>query len=257
MTENSPVNIVDIYQAYTKKLNDDNYEKRYKDKEHWYHASGAGSCSRKLYYQSVLKIEPTNQIEPRAMRLLRLGTMVHNDFEEALHMYNTSKYILLSEEKVINNKEKEDIQFLTEGEIIIDELNVRGFYDIVAKEGDKSVYLYDLKTCASYSWKLKFGRTSNFNTSINYELQLGTYGLAVQEQFGRLDGMYLYYYNKDNSDMRPVSVPLLYTSRAYAFWKNVNDEHKLGLPELRKGISPVQNWECKYCQFNSACNPPR
>ena len=253
---NSPVDIVNIYHEYTKKLNDLNRNERYKGKEHWYHASGAGSCSRKLYFESVEKAEPTNPMDERTFRLLRLGTMVHDDFEKALHIYNTSidnKYNKLSK-KEIKNKEKDLFKFHTEGEITIDELNVRGFYDIVA-EGNE-VYLYDLKTCASYSWKMKFGKRP-FNLSIQYELQLGTYGLAVQEKFGRLDGMYLYYYNKDNSEMKPVSVPLLYTSRAYMFWEGINEEHKQGLPRFKKGVSPVESWQCKYCQFLDHCNPPK
>ena len=257
---NSPVDILNIYHQYTTKLGEKNYAKRYKGKENWYHASGAGSCSRKLYFQSVLKIEPTNPIEPRAMRLLRLGTMVHNDFEKALHMYNTNKYTLLPEEKVINNKEKEEIQFLTEGEITIDELNVRGFYDVVMEEGEgeeKRIYLNDLKTSGSWAWKMKFGKTPQFNPSIHYELQLGTYGYAIQEQFGRLDGMFLLYYNKDTSKMKSVEIPLSYVSRAYLFWKNINDEHKQGLPAFRKGVSPSQDWQCNYCQFKDHCNPPQ
>ena len=68
---------------------------------------------------------------------------------------------------------------------------------------------------------MKFGRNKQLNPSVHYELQLGTYGYAIKEMFGRLDGMYLYYYNKDTSDMRAVSVPLTYVSRAYIFWNVV------------------------------------
>ena len=127
----------------------------------------------------------------------------------------------------INNKEK-DIDFHVEGELTIPELNVRGFYDIIVddKTEDRKVYLYDIKTCGGYAWKMKFGRNKKLDPSTHYELQLGTYGYAIKEMFGQLDGMYLYYYNKDNSDMRAVEVPLTYVSRAYLFWKNINDEHK-------------------------------
>ena len=104
---------------------------------------------------------------------------------------------------------------------------------------------------------MKFGRKPAFNPSIHYELQLGTYGYAVKQQFGRLDGMFLYYYNKDTSMMRAVSVPLTYISRAYLFWRNTKDEHKQGLPPFRPGVSPVQDWQCKYCQFLDHCNPPK
>ena len=261
MALNSPIDIEGLYNDYLDKKQEENRLKRYSGKESWYHASGAGSCSRKLYFESVEQAEATNPIDAKTKRLLRLGNIVHDDFQESLVSYNRDIYNRdnnrdsnSDKEKEIKNKEKETI-FHTEQEVRIDELNVRGFYDIVS-EG-KEVYLYDLKTCGGYSWKLKFGRKPAFNPSIHYELQLGTYGYAVKQQFGRLDGMFLYYYNKDTSMMRAVSVPLTYISRAYLFWKNTKDEHKQGLPPFRVGVSPVQDWQCNYCQFLNHCNPPK
>ena len=259
MALNSPIDIEGIYSDYLDKKQEDNRLKRYSGKESWYHASGSGSCSRKLYFESIEQVEPSNPLDDKTKRLLRLGSIVHDDFQESLVTYNRDIYNRdnnrdISSDKEKENKEKE-IKFHTEQEITIDELNVRGFYDIVS-EGEE-VYLYDLKTCGGYSWKLKFGRKPAFNTSIHYELQLGTYGYAVKQQFGRLDGMFLYYYNKDTSMMRAVSVPLTYISRAYLFWRNVKDEHKQGLPPFRKGVSPVQDWQCNYCQFLNHCNPPK
>ena len=209
-------------------------------------------------------VEPSNLIDIRTKRLLGLGNLVHEDIQNSLtrtrnrELYNRDNNRDSLLEKEINNKEKET-EFLVEGEIKIEELNVRGFYDIVAKQGvDKQqIYLYDIKTCGGWSWKMKFGRKKQINTSIHYELQLGTYGYAIQKEFGQLDGMYLYYYNKDDSQMRAVEVPLTYVSRAYLFWRNINDEHKQGLPDFRVGVSPVQKWQCNYCQFKEHCNPPR
>ena len=256
---NGPIDIEGIYNDYLDKKQEENRLKRYSGNESWYHASGAGSCSRKLYFQSVEQVEPSNPIDVKTKRLLRLGNVVHDDFEKSLTHYNRdntrdSNTRDISREKEKESKEKE-IKFHTEQEVTIDELNVRGFYDIVVESDE--IYLYDLKTCGGYSWKMKFGRKPSFNPSIHYELQLGTYGYALKEQFGRLDGMFLYYYNKDNSMMRAVSVPLTYISRAYLYWKNINDEHKQGLPMFRKGVSPVQDWQCNYCQFLDHCNPPK
>ena len=258
----SPIDIEGIYTDYLDKKQEENRLKRYSGKESWYHASGAGSCSRKLYFESVEKAEPTNPLDSKTKRLLRLGNVLHDDFEKALTRYNRDNNNNnrdnnnrdISRVKEKENKEKE-IKFHTEGEITIPDLNVRGFYDVVVES--KEIYLYDFKSCGAYSWKLKFGRKPAFNPSIHYELQLGTYGYAIKEQFGRLDGMYLYYYNKDTSLMRAVSVPVSYISRAYLFWKNINDEHKEGLPPFRVGVSPVQDWQCNYCQFLDRCNPPR
>ena len=252
--KDSPIDIVGIYNDYIDHKNEQNRKERYENKEHWYHASGAGSCSRKLYFESVQMEKSKSDINPRSSRLLRLGTILHDDFGEALTMYNTM-YNTMYKKEIESNKEKEkNINFHIEKEITIDSLNVRGFYDIVAEDG--KVYLYDLKSCASYSWTMKFGRKKQFDPSIYYELQLGTYGYAVEKEFGRIDGMYLLYYNKDNSRMKYVEIPLSFISRAYLFWKNINDEHKQGLPMFKTGVSPVQSWNCSYCQFLDVCNPP-
>ena len=267
----SPVDIEGIYKDYIDEKQEKNRLDRYEGNENWYHASGSGSCSRKLYFESVSQIEPTNPIDSKTKRLLRLGNVMHNDIQDSLTRVhalnrdnNRDNNIPSNREKENKNKEKE-IEFDVEGEVRIKELNVRGFYDIVADRfldnlkgniTERKVYLYDIKTCGGWSWKMKFGRNKQMNPSIHYELQLGTYGYAVREMFGQLDGMFLYYYNKDNSDMRAVEVPLTFVSRAYLFWRNINDEHKQGLPDFRVGVSPVQKWQCSYCQFKSHCNPP-
>ena len=254
----SPVNVEKVYNDYLDSEQERNRLERYEGNESWYHGSGAGSCSRKLYFESIEQAKPTNPIETKSKRVLRLGSVLHDDFEKAFKYYNTSNSTSTSTSNKKENKIKEkEYEFHFEQEIRIDELNVRGFYDMVAVVRDNGVYLYDLKTSASYSWKLKFGRNRGaFTPSIHYELQLGTYGYAVQEKFGSLEGMYLLYYNKDNSQLREVEVPLSFVSRAYLFWRNINDEHKQGLPMFREGVSPVQKWQCKYCQFLDHCNPP-
>ena len=261
----SPTDIEGIYNSYLDELQEKNRKERYEGKESWYHASGAGSCSRKLYFESVQQVKTKPFFDERTKRLLQLGNLVHEDVQKSLtHAHalyrDTNRDISIDNTHVlkeINNKEK-DIEFLVEGEVRIEDLNVRGFYDVVAKHSDdgKKIYLYDIKTCGGWSWKMKFGRSKTINPSIHYELQLGTYGYALKQQFGQLDGMFLYYYNKDDSKMRCVEVPLTYISRAYLFWKNINDEHKQGLPQFRVGVSPVQKWQCNYCQFKEHCNPP-
>ena len=158
MALNSPIDIEGIYNDYLDKKQEENRLNRYSGNESWYHASGAGSCSRKLYFESIEQVEVTNPIDDKTKRLLRLGNIVHDDFQESLVTYNRDIYnrdnnrdTNIDKEIEIKNKEKE-IKFHTEQEITIDELNVRGFYDIVS-EGEE-VYLYYLKTCGGYSWKL-------------------------------------------------------------------------------------------------------
>ena len=211
---------------------------------------------------------------------MRLGTIVHEDLELALRKlqgkqiledmkspdtiystnidstnYNESIYY---KEKEIYNLQKESFEFHIEKEIFLPELNVRGFYDLVAVEKESGeVYLIDFKTMASYSWSLKFGKKYfKPNASVHQEVQLATYGLFVEKEFGRLDGMWLYYYNKDTSRMKASPVALSMLKKASMFWKNVNEEHQKGLPMFREGLSPVEDWNCNYCRFLDHCNPP-
>ena len=256
-----PVGLEEYYLEYINKKNEENYQKRYVGKEKYYHASGAGFCSRKLYYQSVEQAEPTKETPSLGKMKMRFGSIFHDDFQNAL----VNNYMLTNNDIYIktNNKEKDKVlskkkvKFHVEQEIIIPDLNVRGFYDVVAEQQEEEtrIYLYDLKTDASYPWMRKFGRNIT-DTSENYKLQLGTYGAAVKEQFGRLDGMYLYFYNKDTSAMKNVFVPDNYIGLAKNYWRNIIREHAQGLPQFIKGISPAEQWACGYCEFLDHCNPP-
>ena len=61
-----------IYADFLQKENEKNTEERYVGKEGYYHASGSGLCSRKLYFQSVEKVVPTNPSRPSGMRVMIL-----------------------------------------------------------------------------------------------------------------------------------------------------------------------------------------
>ena len=193
---------------------------------------------RKHYFQHVAKVKPTG-IDKNTLRLFRLGDVVHEDIQDALGEY----------------AQENGTQIFIEKEIRIPEVNVRGFLDIIVVDDDA---LYDIKTCNSFKWSKLFGRFPDKNPSINYYLQLGTYAWWYENTYNKkMKKLALIYYNKDTSRMKSVEIPLSYVSRAYLFWKNINDEHKQGLPMFRKGVSPVQDWQCNYCQFLDHCNPPR
>ena len=138
--------------------------------------------------------------------------------------------------------------------IDVEELNVKGFIDMVIFMEDGSIYVYDFKTIGSWSWKFKFGRKyKDPNPSFHQETQLGTYGYAIKKEFGRCDGLYLLYYNKDNSQYKECEVDLEFIDRAYNYWNEVKDSHEQGLPMLQEGVAPVQEWECRYCNYKDLC----
>ena len=102
-----PIDIEGIYADYISEQNELNRKVRYEGNEQYYHASGAGSCSRKLYYETIEQIEPTDPINPISQRVLRLGTIVHNDFEKAFSVTtNSNNNSNTNSNTDCNNKEK-------------------------------------------------------------------------------------------------------------------------------------------------------
>ena len=95
-----------IYHDYLLHKNSLNTEERYEGKEGWYHASGAGLCSRKMYYQSVEKLQmPSKNFSEldskgqRGIRKMGLGTIIHENIQNALIYYNNIYYNTHSKEK--------------------------------------------------------------------------------------------------------------------------------------------------------------
>ena len=254
---NKQHNIGQIYAQYLDSENKKNSQERYVGKEHYYHASGSGMCSRKLYFQSVSKVEPTNPPNTASMRKMRLGTLVHEDIHKSLLSYNTNTNTNTNtniSNASINKNIGTNSKFEVEGEIIIEELSVRGFFDFVLDDS-LGIVLYDIKTAADYSFKKVFNTDKPYVMQ-HQELQLSTYGYGVREKYGRLDGMYLMYYNKNTSVIKYKQVPLAMLNSAYMFWANINKQHSIGLPNFEDGVSPVMKWECDYCEFFQHCNPP-
>ena len=112
MALNSPIDIEGIYSDYLDKKQEENRLNRYSGKENWYHASGAGSCSRKLYFESVEQAEPSNPLDAKTKRLLRLGSVIHDDIQSSLtrahaRTFKGTSNKSLNKEKENKNKEKE------------------------------------------------------------------------------------------------------------------------------------------------------
>ena len=249
------MDIQNIYNNYLK--HQDSLRER---DENVFHASSAGSCYRKQMY-SYYNF-PSDDKDQASFRLLRLGTIVHKDLEEAMCMYQDS----IAETEP--NK-----RIYIEEKVKIEELDVVGTFDAgeFIQDNDESVFhLYDFKTAAAYKWTTKFGRIKNrvASTDTNYKLQLGTYALAMQNKLGFANiplqptkiHMYLIWYNKNTSQMREQIVSNEWIDKALEYWTEVYEmkedmekgfEDEL-IPEITYGV-PVQDWECRYCQYYSIC----
>jgi len=235
------IDVVDLYDNYILGLRDKHFHKRYMGKEDWYHASGAGMCMRKHYFQSVAKVEGSDK-DSNTMRLFRLGDLVHEDIQFACQEY----------------ARKNGSAIYVEKEIEVPRLNVRSFIDLMMIDDN---ILYDIKTCNDWSWKGMFGKYGSGKPKENYCHQLGTYGLYFREQGQDVDGLALLFYNKNDSRMKEVVVPLKYIDLAEEYWNKLAELIKYGIPPIEYddvkeiGTSPVVSWECnkKYCSYFAEC----
>ena len=232
-----------IYNDYLSEIESDNKSK-YKEKNpgKYYRASSAGHCFKKHWY-SINGYEGKD-IDEKSRSLLRLGTIVHEDIQKAIEAHKEFGYT----SKV-------------EYAVLIEELNVMGSADIVVIEDAQSACVVDIKTTHSYKWKMMFGRNKEPKPSRMYELQLGTYALGVchQEDIAPEDiSMFIVYYKKDDSLMRPVEVNNAWMDNAAEYWISLKEtldmvKDESDLPRDTFNV-PVEQWECRYCQFEPICN---
>lgn len=230
------IDIQKIYNDYLEELRHKNREKYTKHKG-WFSASAAGSCFRKQLHR--LQDLPIKPMDVKSNRLLRLGTLVHADFEKSLDKYKEG-----------------NLEIVTEHRIEMPELNVVGHLDVgvIDKETDK-IHVYDIKTAGAWKWRMKFGRNPDKNPSVNYELQLATYGMGLGLEHDITDvELSIQWYNKDSSMMREESISSLYMDEAFDYWTHLNEvkddveSPEELIPGKHENV-PIYNWECKYCEF--------
>ena len=246
------MNIHDIYLNFLKYKNAENAEARNDGK---FHASSAGSCYRKQMYR--LEDYPQDDMDDNSYKILRLGTIVHKDFEEAMiHRFE--------HDSLVNRKRK---TIFSEYKVNLDEYNITGTLDIGEYiEKDKVFNLYDLKTTAAYKWSTMFGIKKNRQPVFEfdkYRMQLATYGMAIKEELDVKElNMFLVFYNKNTSMIREVKVYAdEWIDKAKDYWdelKSLASTMKNGLFEekLRPGWQfgvPYEDWECKYCNYKTIC----
>ena len=82
----NPLDVQAIYNDHLLEISNSRREELNKTRPtdiSYYRPSSAGMCSRKIYYETILRIEPTNTIDKRVRRLFRLGDLLHQDIQAA------------------------------------------------------------------------------------------------------------------------------------------------------------------------------
>ena len=231
------LDIEGVYSSYLEEKNTENRAK-YDKYKNWFSASSAGSCFKKQLLKKEGKEEP--KLDRRVMRLLRLGTIVHEDIQKSIE-----DSILMSDI---------DYKIMMEERIELPDLNVVGHLDIgVLDRTTGELKVMDIKTCASYKWRVKFGRKPDLKGSPKYNLQLATYTHALSEREDVTHKeMSLIWYNKDTSALREEIVDNDWIEDALIYWEDLNErctgKESEDLNPGEYGV-PFENWECRYCGF--------
>ena len=237
--------MIDIEQIYEDFISSKQKEtrKKYEDFKGWYSASSAGQCYKKQWYKIHLD-EDDIITDKRVNRLLRLGTIVHSDIENAVNRY-----------KQYNDMHE---KILTEERIQLPDLNVIGHCDLAVIDSNAGK-VYDFKTVHSYKWKMKFGRKPEKNSSANYKLQVGTYALGIMDKHDvEFMDMAILWYKKDDSMLREEKLDNDYINQAIDYWSDLQDTIKdmTNEDELIRDVSantPVMDCECRYCNYQERC----
>ena len=173
----------------------------------------------------------------RVLRLLRLGTIVHEDIQKSIINSNI------------------DYKVYIERRITIPELKVVGHLDVGITDSNNNLKVSDIKTCAGYKWKMKFGRTPDKRGNPNYNMQLSTYMLGLSKELKPNSmEMSLLWYNKDTSAVREEFIDISWMKKAEHYWEDLNDRCEDATSEdLTPGMYgvPMENWECRYCGFKN------
>jgi hypothetical protein len=255
----------EVYNIYLLHLESEKYKEKYDGWEDEFSMSRAGQCYLKHYYYKH-KYQRFPLVDLRKLRVPRLGTLLHNDFESMIHwIYENYRNDKINDDivKTLGDRYAADkIEIYTEQVLTHD--GKRGhsdIYIIIIKENH--VEVYDLKSIAAWTWKIKFGKTDVIDNNKFAQYQLATYTKAIMlKHKARTCDMFLVYYKKDSSEMRTEPVGLNYLDKADEYWKKLkrfmkaseDDRHISQVVPHESIVIPVLKWECDWCNYRPHCD---
>ena len=220
--------VVETYNKYLQQLEDN------KNGNDYLRASQAGYCLKALKYS--YDAIPQNKLPDRVLRQLRIGTIIHEDIQNAFTVPLNSYYSI-------------------EKEYYISKLKLSGHADIVVSKNNITT-IYDIKSIGIYPYKLKFGNKKD-TSKLNYlnELQIGTYGWMESLISNNKIVLKLIYIKKDDGAVKEIIAPNLWIKKAEKFWNNAYEKVHTDLQFGDTGV-PYYQWQCNYCRYNHICNSP-
>lgn len=205
--------------------------------ENVHHASSAGRCFKMLKYT----------LEHREKKPL--------DFNVKIKLYQGVLW-----HEIFGQVTLPDKDILSEFKIEIPELNVQGFLDKAVIDKTKTIFLYDLKTTASYAYSKRFGKNKKDKSGFQ-EMQLATYGMGLERLYPNYRiKTYILWLVPDSGRTKVEEIDYAkYKKMAYIYWldakKFTSMNHDNLVPGETFGV-PFESWECSYCSYSHICNSP-
>lgn len=78
--------MLDLMGIYNNQIDKESKEYRIKNPktDSRYRASSSGMCNRKIFFEAIEKATPTSTPNERSQRIMKLGTIVHNELQETI-----------------------------------------------------------------------------------------------------------------------------------------------------------------------------
>jgi hypothetical protein len=190
-----------------------------------FRVSDAGKCPRMRVWKRQGKDAHPQPLSVEVALALQTGNLLHAFIEYAL--------------------EAEGV--LAAVEVPLEDAHRLGHLDAVVKDGDK-LLLYDFKTVGG---KQMYYLKNEGRPKLEHLAQVLTYYTMYQDNVGDLDGCRIAYVSRDTLEILDMAVDLQSLPLVHGDWRAL-----LGYWE-RQETPPVtaQHWECKYCQYQTACLP--
>jgi CRISPR/Cas system-associated exonuclease Cas4 (RecB family) len=206
--------------------------------------SMGGSCIKKQKFRSLGA--PKDEMPITSLRRMKIGTLIHSDIAKSMKYIKGTSNIVYTELPI--QIKSLDIEGTCDGLILV----LKDYYV-------KDCILYDIKTIPMYQYSKMFGRKKDLKPSIKYEVQLGTYGIGIEETYGiKVNQMFLFYVNINDGRRKAVLVDEKYKELAREYWLEVKGAMDKKIQDFKRGDlnTPVENWECRYCRYESICDNP-
>jgi hypothetical protein len=200
--------------------------------------------------QTVRRFEP-KPLDYNTKKIFRIGELTHGELQEAF------KWLI---DDANADKDYYELRMEQKVTIVLFGLEIDGHYDaVLINHKTKTITVYDIKTMNPRAFSFfKKAPTSK----LGYNIQLGSYVIDIKREFQDYDiTVVLSAVSKDNSEILEVCLDedsLIEDANNY--YKMLATSMKMDINQIipvQHPFSPMENWECNYCNYNHICTSPK